>query len=57
MSRRLATLLVVALALVGAPAASAQTSTTLTGERLDGGANPSLGIGAVAVDCEPMARP
>jgi hypothetical protein len=53
MSRRLVTFLAAALALAGAHSAAAQTPVSLTGEVLNGGATPSLGIGAVAVDCEP----
>jgi hypothetical protein len=44
--------LVVLLAFAAAPSVGAQTPGTLTGTVLNGGANPSLGIGAVAVDCE-----
>ena len=51
MPRRLVTL-VVLLALAAAPSVAAQTPGTLTGTVLNGGANPSLGIGAVAIDCE-----
>jgi hypothetical protein len=50
---RLVALAVIMLALVGAPPVAAQTSGALTGEVLNGTANPSLGIGAVAIDCEP----
>ena len=53
MPRRLVTSLVVLLALAAAPPVAAQTPGTLTGSVLNGGANPSLGIGAVAIDCEP----
>jgi len=53
MPRRLVTSLVVLLALAAAPPVAAQTPGTLTGTVLNGGANPSLGIGAVAIDCEP----
>jgi len=53
MSRRLVVLLVVTLAVVCAPSVAAQTPVALTGEVLNGGANPSLGIGAVAIDCDP----
>lgn len=53
MSRRLVTFLAAALALAGAHSAAAQTPGSLTGEVLNGGATPSLGIGAVAIDCEP----
>jgi hypothetical protein len=42
----------VLLALVGSPAAFAQAP-SLTGERLDGSASPSLGIGEVALECNP----
>lgn len=53
MSCRLVALAVIVLALAGAPTVAAQTSGALTGEVLNGTANPSLGIGAVAIDCEP----
>ena len=53
MSRRLVTSLAAALALAGAHSAGAQMPASLTGEILNGGATPSLGIGAVAIDCEP----
>lgn len=53
MTRGLVTSLVVLLALAAAPSVAAQTPGTLTGTVLNGGANPSLGIGAVAIDCEP----
>ena len=53
MTRGLVTSLVVLLALAAAPPVAAQTPGTLTGTVLNGGANPSLGIGAVAIDCEP----
>jgi hypothetical protein len=53
MSRRLVTFLAAALALAGAHSAAAQTPVSLTGSVMNGGATPSLGVGAVAVDCEP----
>ena len=53
MPRRLVSSLVVLLALAAAPSVAAQTQGTLSGSVLNGGANPSLGIGAVAIDCEP----
>jgi hypothetical protein len=52
MTRGLVASLVVLLALAAAPSVAAQTPGTLTGTVLNGGANPSLGIGAVAIDCE-----
>jgi len=53
MRRQLLIFLVVTLALVGAPTVAAQTPAALTGEVLNGAANPTLGIGSVAIDCEP----
>lgn len=53
MSRRLVTSLAAALALAGAHSAGAQTAGSLTGAVLNGAATPSLGIGTVAIDCEP----
>lgn len=52
MNRGLFISLVVLLALAVAPSAAAQTPGTLTGTVLNGEANPSLGIGAVVIDCE-----
>lgn len=40
------------LALVVAPGAFAQTTAPMTGEILNGEANPTLGVGAVAIDCD-----
>jgi hypothetical protein len=42
-----------ALALLAPGVAAAQTPANLTGEVLSGTANPTLGLGAVAVDCQP----
>lgn len=42
-----------ALALLAPGVAAAQTPVNLTGEVLSGTANPTLGLGAVAVDCQP----
>ena len=52
MRRGLVSSLVILLALSAAPSVGTQTPGTLTGTVLNGGANPSLGIGAVAIDCE-----
>jgi hypothetical protein len=41
------------LALLAPAVADAQTPVNLTGEVLSGTANPTLGLGAVAVDCQP----
>jgi hypothetical protein len=42
-----------ALALLAPGVAAAQTPVNLTGEVLSGTANPTLGVGAVAIDCQP----
>jgi hypothetical protein len=42
-----------AVALLAPEVAGAQTPVNLTGEVLSGTANPTLGIGAVSVDCQP----
>ena len=42
-----------ALALLAPGVAGAQTPVNLTGEVLSGTANPTLGLGAVGVDCQP----
>lgn len=52
MSRCLVVLAGLVLALAWAPGALAQTTAPLTGEILNGEANPTLGIGAVAIDCD-----
>jgi len=42
-----------ALALLAPGVAGAQTPVDLTGEMLGGTANPTLGLGAVSIDCQP----
>jgi hypothetical protein len=51
--RKFTLVLCCAVALLAPAVAGAQTPVNLTGEVLSGTANPTLGIGAVSVDCQP----
>jgi hypothetical protein len=51
--RKLILALCCACALLAPGVAAAQTPVNLTGEVLSGTANPTLGLGAVSVDCQP----
>jgi hypothetical protein len=51
--RNLTLALCCAVALLAPGVAEAQTPVNLTGEALGGTANPTLGLGAVSIDCQP----